>query len=189
MSTAELSTTLLRQHGIKHMPLVVAELPIDFAVGINFTDDEKMYQANCEIVAMLGTNTVRLPKGYRWNGADIPQLFWTLIGVSPTDRRSIIASGFHDLGCEDDDTPQVMADSNFVTLLRPFRFVQVGNGGHDQRGVGRARATAMYVAVRAYSIFVRPIVRLFGDKPAATGEVTEQAKEQATAERKDEVAT
>jgi hypothetical protein len=142
----------------KHEPIVVAEFPIDDAIGESFTDDDKPFYAKCEIVALLGTNRATLPAGYRWNGADIPRFFWSIIGVAPTDRRAIIASGFHDLGCEDDDTPQVIADSNFVALLGPFRFVQVGNGGHDQPGVGRVRACLMYMAVRGYSIFWRSLV-------------------------------
>ncbi len=144
----------------KSIPIVCAELPIDEVIGNSFQHDKQFY-AHCDIFARFGPeHTTHIPKGYHWNGADIPRMAWTLIGLSPTDRRSIIASGFHDRGCESPFIPQVLADATFVALLRPIRF-----NNHKLRGVGWMRATLMYMAVRSYSIFCRPLLQwLRGDK-------------------------
>ncbi len=40
-----------------------------------------------------------IPKGYCWDGATIPRLFWRLIG-SKTDSRFLIPSMIHDVLCE-----------------------------------------------------------------------------------------
>ena len=142
---------------VKNMPLVFAEKDIDDAIGISFTNTNKPFFTHCTITVHFGQgNQSQLPTGYHWNGADIPRFFWTLLGISQTDIRSIIASGFHDYGCENPDIPQVLADATFVSLLKPIRF-----NGRRLDGVGRLRAVLMYMAVRAYSIVGRPIARKF----------------------------
>ncbi len=141
----------------KNIPVVIAELPIDDALGISLSTPNKPFFTHCQITAWFGEDSrASLKQGYRWNGADIPRFFWTLLGVSPFDTRSLIASGFHDHGTESPDIPQVMADATFVSLLRPIRF-----NGRRLGGVGRFRAVLMYMAVRTYSIFCRPIARWF----------------------------
>ena len=40
-----------------------------------------------------------IPKGYTWDGATIPRMFWRLIG-SKTDNRFLIPSLIHDVLCE-----------------------------------------------------------------------------------------
>lgn len=140
----------------KDLPRLYSDLEVDEAIGNSFTH-EKQFFTRCEIRAHFGPeHATYLPKGYRWNGADIPRFFWTLLGISPTDRRSIIASGFHDRGTESPHIPQVMADSVFVSLLKPILF-----NGRRLRGVGRFRAVLMYMAVRAYSMVGRPIAKYF----------------------------
>ncbi len=141
----------------KNIPLVFAVNDIDDAIGISFTNKRKPFYTHCTITASFGQgNQLQLRAGYHWNGADIPRFFWTLLGISQTDIRSVIASGFHDYGCESPNIPQVLADATFVSLLKPIRF-----NGRRLGGVGRFRATLMYMAVRAYSIFGRPLVRTF----------------------------
>ena len=43
-----------------------------------------------------------IEKDYTWNGADIPRLFWRLIGAS-NDNRFLIGSMIHDFLCENHD--------------------------------------------------------------------------------------
>lgn len=43
-----------------------------------------------------------IPKGYCWDGATIPRLFWRLIGAK-TDSRFLIPSMIHDVLCENHD--------------------------------------------------------------------------------------
>ncbi len=40
-----------------------------------------------------------IPKGYTWDGATIPRIFWRLIGAK-TDSRFLIPSLIHDYMCE-----------------------------------------------------------------------------------------
>lgn len=40
-----------------------------------------------------------IPKGYCWNGSDIPRAFWRLVG-SKSDPQYLIASCLHDFLCE-----------------------------------------------------------------------------------------
>lgn len=138
-------------------PVVVwAENDIDDVIGTSVTNTKKPHYTKGKIIAYFGNSSTHLPSGYRWDGASIPRLFWTVLGVSPDDPRSLIASAFHDAGCANPNTPQVVADAWFVALLRPIRF-----NNRRIKGVGRLRGTLMYLAVRAYSIFGRPIARAF----------------------------
>lgn len=145
----------------KRCPTVIAsDENIDDAIGVSFTNGRKAFYTRCKLTAYMGTHTAILPAGFHWNGADIPRLFWSLLGISPSDPRSLIASGFHDDGCERADIPQVIADATFVSLLRDFGFYGMAGTGKRINGVGRGRAVAMYVAVRAWSIAGRPATRL-----------------------------
>ena len=140
----------------KRPAIVWAETDIDDSIGTSLTNTAKPYYTKGKIIAYLGGSSAHLPRGYHWDGASVPRLFWTLLGISPSDPRSLIASAFHDAGCENPNTPQVVADALFVALLKPIRF-----NNHRIKGVGWLRATLMYMAVRAYSIFGRPVARWF----------------------------
>ena len=48
------------------------------------------------------TYEFEIPKGYTWDGASIPRVFWRLIG-SKTDNRFLIPSLIHDVLCENHD--------------------------------------------------------------------------------------
>lgn len=140
----------LRMLRKKQIPKLTANLILDECVGFSFTNLEKPFWARCEIVAQMG-NTAKLFEGYQWNGGDLPVVCWSIFGISPYDPRGVLATGFHDLGCEDDETPQVIADANFCALLGPIEF-----NGKVLPGVGRWRQTLGYMFVRFYSVFVRP---------------------------------
>lgn len=65
---------------------------------INLSDlkiiiQDKIEQENYEII---------IEKDYTWNGANIPRVFWRLIGAM-TDNRFLIPSMIHDKLCENHD--------------------------------------------------------------------------------------
>lgn len=55
-----------------------------------------------------------IPKDYTWNGANIPRVFWRLIG-SMTDNRFLIPSLLHDTLCENHN--YVDDDRYFSTII------------------------------------------------------------------------
>ena len=55
-----------------------------------------------------------IPKGYTWDGASIPRLFWRLIG-SKTDNRFLVPSLIHDVLCENHD--YIDCDRYFSTIV------------------------------------------------------------------------
>lgn len=60
-----------------------------------------------------------IPKGYKWDGASIPRLFWRLIG-SKTDSAFLIPSLVHDVLCENHSyvgNDRYFADKVFERLL------------------------------------------------------------------------
>ena len=60
-----------------------------------------------------------IPKGYCWDGATIPRIFWRLIGAK-TDSAFLIPSMIHDVLCEHHtyvDDNRYFADKVFERLL------------------------------------------------------------------------
>lgn len=55
-----------------------------------------------------------IPKDYCWNGANIPRIFWRLMG-SMTDNRFLIPSLIHDTLCENHD--YINNDRYFSTIV------------------------------------------------------------------------
>ena len=65
------------------------------------------------------TYTFTIPKGYCYDGATIPRLFWRLIGAN-TDNRFLIAALVHDVLCENHnyvDNNRYFANKVFERLL------------------------------------------------------------------------
>lgn len=63
--------------------------------------------------------TFTIKKGYKWDGASIPRMFWRLIGAK-TDSRFLIPSLIHDVLCENHDivdNDRYFADKVFERLL------------------------------------------------------------------------
>lgn len=54
----------------------------------------------------------KIPKGYCFDGATIPRLFWRLIGA-PTDNEFLVAALVHDVLCENHH--YIMNDREFST--------------------------------------------------------------------------
>ena len=64
--------------------------------------------------------TFTINKGYCWDGASIPRIFWRLIG-SKTDNKFLIPSLIHDVLCENHsyiNNDRYFADKVFERLLR-----------------------------------------------------------------------
>ena len=120
---------------------------INHAIGLHFTHPTKQWRLNAILHVQFGVYEAEIPVGYIWNGADIPRLCWSLIGVNPHDRRVLIASCVHDWGCENENVPQKLADGMFASLLEPITF-----NGYPLPGVGKTRAALMYYAVRTWSV-------------------------------------
>ena len=63
--------------------------------------------------------TFTIPKGYKWDGASIPRMFWRLIGAK-TSPEFLIPSMIHDVLCENHkyvDNDRYFADRVFEKLL------------------------------------------------------------------------
>lgn len=64
----------------------------------------------------------KIPKGYRWNGANVPSFAWILIGER-TDPRFKLASCIHDYMCEHHkvvDYNRYLSTLIFVTCCQHF---------------------------------------------------------------------
>lgn len=65
--------------------------------------DSKPYILNKELKIKIQykneTTFITIPKGYRWNGANIPSFAWVLI-ANPDDPKVRLASMVHDFCCE-----------------------------------------------------------------------------------------
>lgn len=55
-----------------------------------------------------------IPKGYTWDGATIPRIFWRLIG-SKSDNRFLVPSLIHDVLCENHD--YIDGERYFSTII------------------------------------------------------------------------
>lgn len=87
-------------------------------------------------------HVVEIPAGYRFDGASIPRLAWSIIGA-PFEPDFCLAACVHDWYCEHshesgDYQARVIGDAVFLALLK-------------QAGVPRRRRVLMYMAVRLNS--------------------------------------
>jgi hypothetical protein len=87
-------------------------------------------------------HTVSIPVGYRFDGASIPRLAWSLIGA-PFEPDFCLAACVHDWYCDHshelgDYQARVIGDAVFFRLLQ-------------RAGVSRLRRMLMYGAVRLNS--------------------------------------
>lgn len=81
-----------------------------------------------------------IPKGYKWDGATIPRIFWSVIG-SPFQPKFMRASLIHDYLYNSPEHSGKCIDSLFKQIL-------------IADGVSRTEANIMYASVRAYRILV-----------------------------------
>ena len=111
---------------------------------------DKPFVTQCPVQFILGQIPIRIPEGYHFDGASIPRILWSISGFSPLDRDTMLAALCHDWGCDHPEKiERVIADAMFITLLGPITL-----NDKDLFGPGLKRRTAMYIAVRAWSIII-----------------------------------
>lgn len=58
------------------------------------------YKTKSQIIVTVATDrryfSFKIPKGYKWNGADIPRFLWSLVGINKDSQEVKIASMIHD---------------------------------------------------------------------------------------------
>jgi len=89
---------------------------------------------------IMDESIIKIPKGFKFDGASIPRFLWIFIG-HPFSPRFIEASLVHDYLCIK-GYDRKSADRKFKELLK-------------RAGVSSWKATAMYNAVRAFSMVMR----------------------------------
>lgn len=110
--------------------------------------DGPRYMRTTEVVAVVVADAhgishrVEVPVGYRFDGASIPRLVWSLIG-HPFDPTFALAACVHDWYCDisvisGDYQTRVIGDAVFFALLA-------------RAGVPWWKRSLMYLAVRGYS--------------------------------------
>lgn len=84
----------------------------------------------------------RIPKGYCYDGASIPRLFWRIIGSS-TDNRFLVPALIHDILCE---------HHNYINNDRSFS-TNVFNALLEGSGTGSFKRFMMKNSVAFYQTF------------------------------------
>lgn len=91
-------------------------------------------------VDYLGSHyEIEIPRLYCWNGADVPRIFWRLIG-SPDNPNFLTASMIHDYMVTNREC--VNNDRQLSSII--FRELLIGSG------VSKIKAYIMYYAVDIY---------------------------------------
>ena len=88
------------------------------------------------------TYNFEIPKGYCFDGATIPKIFWRIIGAN-TDNRFLIAALVHDVLCE---------NHNYVDNDRKFS-TRVFNGLLEASGVNAFKRFLMKHSVNFFQRF------------------------------------
>lgn len=102
------SMTTFEKNSVKRFPFVNKR-----ELTVELIDKDKKCPVNDKIYMFT------VPKGYQWDGASIPKIFWRLIG-SKTDSAFLIPSLIHDVLCENHDyvnNDRYFADKVFERLL------------------------------------------------------------------------
>ena len=88
------------------------------------------------------TYTFTIPKGYCWNGSDIPRIFWAIIG-SRTDPQYLVASCLHDY---------MLENKSYIEYNKRFTS-DIFYGCLVAAKVGKIKAKIMAEAVNIYQSF------------------------------------
>ena len=66
--------------------------------------------------------TFTIPKGYEFDGASIPRVFWRIVGAN-TDNRFIVAAMVHDFCCENHE---VVGHNRYLSTMVFNNLLEVG---------------------------------------------------------------
>jgi hypothetical protein len=133
---------------LKTYVFVESEKPLPFRWNLY---RKKCFVTDGWIKFRYGKRDLEVPSGTEFDGPSIPRIFWSLVGFSPLDDDTLLASCAHDWICEhDDEMPRVMGDALFVSAMGPIVF-----NGEVRKGVPKWRRRAMYLAVRLWTTFVQ----------------------------------
>lgn len=84
-----------------------------------------------------------IPKGYCWNGADIPSFVWSMLGISRTSNEVLIASCLHDYMCDNHN----VVNNNRKLSSDIFKCLLL------EAGVGTCKSNIMSFFVNKWQIF------------------------------------
>ena len=87
-----------------------------------------------ELLESIIIEGIRIPSGFKWNGASIPRFFWRVVGT-PFQPKYMAPSMVHDFLCGDEQYSRKEADKLFYKLLLV-------------NGVNKILARTMYYGVR-----------------------------------------
>lgn len=124
--------------------VITPEMPLIDKKAIAKYPFQNVHRFNVTLKDFKKNKTYEFPvfKGFCYDGASIPRVFWRLIG-SNTDPRFLIASLIHDVLCENHDyvdNDRKFSSKVFRALLR-------------EAGVSKIKAQTMYLAVDNYQRF------------------------------------
>lgn len=121
--------------------VITPEMPAIDKKAIAKYPFQNVYRFNVTLVDFKKGKEYQFPilKGFCYDGASIPRVFWRLIG-SNTDPRFLIASLIHDVLCLNHN--YVANDRNFSSKV--FRALL------REAGVSKIKAQTMYLAVDNY---------------------------------------
>ena len=100
----------------------------------------------CDITYAINGQQHTVKEGKNFDGPSIPRCFWWIVGFSPVDLETLLASNIHD----------DMLESGIIRMMADAWFGSVLSGatlnGRPLRKCKEWRAKLMYYAVRAWSI-------------------------------------
>lgn len=85
-----------------------------------------------------------IPKGFCWNGSDVPRFFWRIIG-SKSEPQYLVASCLHDFILDKENKKLINYDRRLST--------EVFKGCLLEAGVGKVKASIMAEAVDLFQRF------------------------------------
>lgn len=104
--------------------------------------NKKILQVRLEDYKKNKTYYFEIPKGYCYDGASVPRLFWRIIG-SNTDNKFLIAALIHDVLCE---------NHNYVDNDRQFS-TEVFNALLEESEVFPVKRFLMKKSVNMFQVF------------------------------------
>ena len=107
---------------------------------------QKLYKLVEDITFEFDEVTITLPKGFRADGATIPQLVWTILGVHPLTTSVVTAAFIHDLMYTPLATSETFANALMMRVMRDHK-------------LGKIRSFLIQFTM---SVFAKPWYSFFG---------------------------